>query len=160
MKFGFENRKHLTGADLAVRVMQIAALLPAPYVIAIPGYPALISRRGVLSGLFDLGLSALPRLETLGLSALYHLTLSELAVYFAALGFALILGIASKRLLERFPRAARLMFAALIVLDLVLRLIPLNVNRAFGLAYGIAGFAVRLGCLALILLDLRAAKQQ
>lgn len=160
MKFGFENRKHLTGADLAVRVMQIAALLPAPYLLAAPGYPSMLTRHSFLSTLFKLGLSVLPRPETLGLSLLYRLTFSELAVFFAPLIFALILGLASKRLFQRFPRAARLAFALCVAVDLILRLLPLSINSAFPAACGIIGFAVRLGCLALILLDLRAAKQQ
>lgn len=159
MKFGFENRKHLTGADLSVRVMQIAALLPAVYLITIPGYPAITTQRSVLSALFDLGFSALPRLETLALSFLYRKTASEMVLYFVMLIAALALGLAAKKLLERAPRTVRLVFAALIAVDLVLRLLPMRFNTVFGLPCAIAGFAIRLGCLVLILLDLRAEKQ-
>ena len=63
-------------------------------------------------------------------------------------------------LFQRFPRAARLAFALCVAVDLILRLLPLSINSAFPVACSIIGFAVRLGCLALILLDLRAAKQQ
>jgi hypothetical protein len=159
MRFGFENRKHLTGTDLYVRVMQIAALLPAVYLITIPGYPAITTQHSVLSVLFDLGFSVLPRIETLALSLLYRATASEIAMYFAMLIAALVLGLAAKKLLDRAPRTVRLVFAALIAVDLILRLLPLRFNAAFGLPCAIAGFGIRLGCLALILLDLRAAKQ-
>ena len=159
MKFGFENRKQHTGADLYVGAMQIVSLLPALYILVGPSYPALFVRKSVMSVLFDLGFSALPRLETLALSLLYRLTASEVTTFFVLVGGALVFGLAAKKLLSRAPRATRLVCAALIAVDLVLRLLPLRCNTAFGTPCAIAGFAVRLACLILILLDLRAAKQ-
>ncbi len=157
MKFGFENRKHRTGADLCVRILQIASLLPALYMLVVPGYPGIVTHRSVLSVLFDLGFSALPRLETLALSLLYRRTGSEIMMFFVLLIAALAFGLLSRRLLERFPRATRLVFAVLICVDFILRLLPLRVNTAFGLPCAAVGFAAQLGCLALIALDLKAA---
>ena len=160
MKFGFDDRKHLTGGGLYVRVMQVAALLPMLYVLIAPSYPPILTQRSLLSVLFDLGFSALPRWETLGLSALYRVTGSEIAMYFALLIPALVFGLAAKRLPEKHARTARIVCAALVASDLLLRLLPLKCNTAFGFSCAAAGFAVRLGCLILLLLDLRAAKQQ
>ena len=160
MKFGFESRKQLTGADLYIRMMQVAALLPVLYVFTAPGYPAILTQRTVLSALFDLGLSALPRGETLALSLLYRKTASEIAMYFAMLFAALAFGLAAKKLLERFPRTFRTVCVALVGADLILRLLPFRCNMAFGLPCAIAGFVIRLICLALLLQDLRAARNR
>ena len=159
MKFGLDTRKQLTGADLYVRAMQIAAILPVPFVFVSPGYPALLTQNSVFSAMFDLGLSILPRAETFGLSLLYRGAVSELAAYFAMLIWALAFGLIMKPLLQNFPRAVRLVCIGLIAADLVVRLLPLHCNQIFALPYAAAGFAVRLGCLALLLLDLRAAKK-
>lgn len=159
MKFGFENRRQLTGADLYVRIFQVASLLPALYILILPGYPGIVTHRSVLSALFDLGFSALPRTETLLLSLLYRRTGSEILMFFALLLAALMFGILSKRLLARTPRATRLVCALLICADFALRLLPLRVNTAFGQPYSAIGFAVRVLCLALIAMDLNAAKQ-
>lgn len=161
MKFGVNIRGKLTGAELAVRVFQIASLLPLAYMLLASGYPYLFTRYGLFSVLFDLGLASLPRVEAFGLSALYRLTSSELAVYFVLLGFALAFGLLMNALLkggEKKPRVSRAVWAALIALDLVSRLVPLPFAE-LPLYARILGFAVRLACLALILLDLRAAKR-
>lgn len=160
MKFGLNDRKYLTGGGLYVRILQIAALLPVLYVVVAPSYPPILTQRSALSVLFDLGFSALPRWEMLGLSALYRVTASEIAVCFALLIPALAFGLAAKKLPEKHARTARLVCAALVAADLVLRLLPLKFNTAFGLPCAAAGFALRLGCLLLLLLDLRAAKKQ
>ena len=159
MKLGFDDRRHVTGAGLHIRILQIAALLPVPYFLLVPSYPAMTTRSTVFSLLFDLGFSALPRWEVWGLSWLYRVTTSEMVVFFTMLLAALALGLAAKTLLGRSPRAVRLVLAALVAVDLVLRLLPLGINTAFGLPCAVCGFAVRLAGLALLLLDLRAAKR-
>ena len=161
MKFGVNIRGKLTGAELAVRVYQIAALLPLGYMLLASGYPYLLTKNGLFSVLFDLGLASLPRAEALGLSLLYRRSASELAVYFTMLALALTVGLLANALLkggEKKPRVSRAVWASLIALDLVFRFIPLPFAE-LPLYARIVGFALRLGCLALILLDLRAAKR-
>ena len=157
MKFGVGIRRKLTGAELSVRITQLASLLPCLFILSVSGYRGLFAQRGFIPALFDLGLSLLPRWEALGLSLLYRLTSSELAFYFSMLAIALILGLVSRPLLgEKLGVAGRKVYAALIAADLILRLIPARFNLAFGLPMSIAGFAVRLNCLVLVILDLTA----
>ncbi len=163
MKFGFDGRRRLTGTDLAVRIFQIASLLPVFYFFAVAGYPAILTQRGFFSGLFRLGFSILPRLESLAISAAYRFSSSEMVVCFGMLAVALAVGVIMKRrfrLSGPASRPMRLFCAAFIAVDLVLRLLPLHFNRAFGTPAAIAGFAVQAVCLALVLLDLRAARAE
>ena len=108
MRFGLENRKVRTGADLYVAILQIASLLPGLFLIVVPGYPSLLTRRGLLSELFRYGLAALPRAEALGLSLLYRVTASEVVVFFVMVGGALIFGLAAKKLTGKLPRGFRI----------------------------------------------------
>ncbi len=161
MKFGLEEKKRMTGAGLYARAFQLTALLPVLYFFAVPNYMPVITKPGILSFLFDLGISALPRSEALILSCVYRLTSNEIIVHFAILLTAFAFGIAANKLLKGSPktaRTARIVFAVLIGADLLIRLLPLRFNIAFGLGTAIAGFAVRLVCLMLILCDLRAAR--
>jgi uncharacterized membrane protein YqaE (UPF0057 family) len=160
MTFGLNEKARMTGAGLYARVFQIASLLPPVYIFLVSGYMALISRKGLFSILFDLGISALPRAEVLALSWVYRLTSSEVIVHFALLILGFVFGLVVTRLLkkEKAARGTRRVLAVLIAADLVLRLIPLRFNLAFGPAAAIAGFVIRLGCLALLLLDMRAAR--
>jgi hypothetical protein len=160
MKFGVGLRRKLTGAELSVRVMQAASLLPCLYVLSASGYRGIFAQPGVFSSLFDLGVSLLPRWEALGLSTLYRLTSSELAFYFVMLALALIWGLVSRPLLgERHGVAGRKLYAALIAADLLVRLIPLPFNLTFGRPMAAVGFAVRLVCLVLVVLDLLAHRR-
>ncbi len=163
MKFGINPIRKLTGAELSVRIMQIAAILPAIHVFMIAGYPSLITRRSFFSFLFDVGICTLPRLEVLGLAAFYKLTSSEIAFNFAVLVFALAFGLAAKPLLrgnEKRAVVSRCVFAVLILADLIVRFIPLQINTVFGVAPAIIGFVIRLACLVLIILDLMAWKRR
>lgn len=155
------RRKRRSGAERYVAVMQLAALLAGVYLLVIPGYPALLTHRSPLSAVFLLGMSALPRWEAAALSLLYRLTTSEVAVFFGMVGGALAFGLAAGRLLssERTARPARVILAALIAAELVLRLLPLRWNAVFPLPYAIAGFVLRLGCLVLVLRDLRVSSK-
>lgn len=157
MKFGVDLRKTLTGAELSIRIQQICAILPVLYLFAAASFPLALTRRNFASVLFDLGFSALPRLEALGISLLYRITRSEVLVNFLLLGFALALGLAAGALLHgKAARAARRFLVVWIAVDLLLRLLPLGLNRAFGLPAAILGFALQLLCLVLCVLDLRA----
>lgn len=159
MKFGVDLRKSLTGAELSVRIQQICALLPVLYLFAGSGFGGVINRRSVLSLLFDLGISSLPRAESLLLSLLYRLSRSEVLVNFVVLGFALLLGLVAAPLLRgsrKRGRITRWVLAGLAVADLLLRLLPFSFNRSFGTVPALVGFAVQALCLALVLLDLRA----
>ena len=161
MTFGLDDKRRMTGAGLYVRVFQLASLLTPVYIFLVSGYMAIISRTGVFSVLADLGYSCIPRAEALLLSWAYRLTSSELTVHFGLLVFAFVFGLVVMRLLKKQSTAlwTRRVLAVLIAVDLLIRLIPLHFNLAFGLAAAIAGFAVRLGCLILILLDLRAHRK-
>ena len=156
--FGTDIRKALSGADLYVRVFQILSLLPVLYMFVAAGYPAVMTSRSLFSVLFDAGMSALPRAESLLLAALYRHTSSEICVYFALLAAALLLGILGNRCFRdnhNSGRTTRFVFAGLIAADLIIRLLPFACNSTFGLPAAVFGFAVRLACLGLIILDLR-----
>ena len=161
LRFGVGLRGSLSGAELSVRILQGAALPPALFILLVSAYPPAMLHRGVAAVLFELGLSALPRWELLLLSLLYRLSGSEVLLAFALLVFALVFGLIAGRLLrsKRSAVTARKVYAALVLADLALRLLPFRFNLAFGLPFVIAGFLLRLGCLALVWLDLRAAKK-
>lgn len=161
MKFGLYRRHAFTGSEIYVLVQQAAALLIAPFMLLSSGYVGLFTSRGLFSLLFDAGLSVLPRAETLALSLAYRRTESELVVFFSVLILALALGLVSGKLLrgERTGVAARVVLAVLLCADLLLRLLPFSFNDAFGVPSAVLGFAVRLVCLVLVLLDLRAIRR-
>lgn len=158
VEFGIDIRRKLTGADIYVRIFQICSLLPLPYIFVATAHPAIVSTRNLLSILFDFGMCLVPRAEAFGLSYLYRLTSSEVAVYFVLPIMALALGIAADRMLRgnpaasvRFHKAA----AALIILDLAIRIIPVKANFAFGIPAAILGLMVRAACLYLVIRDLK-----
>ena len=161
MKFGLYYRHAYTGSDLYVLVQQIAALLIAPFMLFSSGYTGLFTSRGLLALLFDAGFSVLPRAEALALSLTYRRTESELIVFFSVLVFALALGLVYGRLLhgEKSGVVTRVVLAVLLSADLLLRLLPFSFNGAFGISAAVLGFAVRLACLVLVLLDLRACRR-
>ena len=159
VEFGIDIRRKLTGADLYVRVFQICSLLPLPYMFVATAHPAILSTRNLLSMLFDTGISALPRIEAFALSGLYRMTSSEVAVYFVILAVALALGVTAGRVLRGEPeRSIRFhkAIAALLALDLVIRVIPVRANIAFGIPAAVFGFALRAVCLYLVMKDLRS----
>ena len=119
IRFGLYERGALTGADIAVRVMQICAVAASIFTFITPGYLSLFTKRGVLSTLFELGISSMSRAFTVGLSYVYRLTGSEPAMHFALLGGALVFGLVMNALLRGKPKAgiaARVVFALLILL--------------------------------------------
>ena len=161
IEFGIDIRRKLTGADLYVRIFQICSLLPLPYMFLARPHPPILGTRNLLSVLFDTGMCALPRLEAYALSYLYRQTLSEVAVYFVILAFALALGSISARLLRGNPEASvrfHKAIAVLIALDLVVRVIPIKANIAFGIPLAVISFAVRVVCLYMVIRDLKAAR--
>ncbi|MBE6018999.1 MAG: hypothetical protein E7230_01475 [Clostridiales bacterium] len=163
VEFGIDIRRKLTGADLYVRVFQICSLLPLPYMFVATAHPAILSTRNLFSILFDTGISALPRIEAFALSGLYRMTSSEVAVYFVILAAALALGVTAGHVLRGDPeRSIRFhkAIAALLALDLVIRVIPVRASIAFGIPAAVCGFAVRAVCLYLVIKDLRTETQR
>ncbi len=159
IKFGIDIRRALTGADLYVRCFQIASILPLFYIFTISSYPLIMTTVNPLSVLFDLGICMIPRTEAFLLSLLYRKTGSELFVYFLLLIIAIAVGFAAGRILRGNAALSVRVHKIVIVLigsDLILRLLPLAGNRAFGLVPQIAGFLLRLICLVLLVSDLRA----
>ena len=160
MKFGIDVRGRLTGADLAVRIVQIAAGLPMLYLMILSGMPALLTQKSPVTYLFSLGVCAVPRAVALGLSALYRQTGGEVLFSMLLVAAALAFGVVMNRLLhsER-GRTTRVVLAVLIAIDLILRLLPLGFTKAFGLPCEIIAFALCAVSLVLVLLDLRAGRK-
>lgn len=163
MKFGINNNKKLCGASLYIRAFQIVSLIPLLYILTGSGYPALFTKKGILSVLFDFGISALPRAEALAVSAIYSKTASEVFVYFIIIVFAFVFGIAANSIIKKSRRAgiaARIVFAAFIAADLIIRLLPFGFNSTFGIPAAVFGFVIRLAMLILILLDFGFDKKE
>ncbi len=162
MKFGLGFRKKLTGAELAVRIIQIAALLASLFTAILPGYLGLMKGGNLFSALFELGISACPRVGALAVSWAYRLTSSEVVLHFALLAFALGFGLAMGALLNGGPKTAlisRAVFAVLLAADIIVRFLPLKMNSAFPPVYNAIGAAVTVGCLALTVLDIVFARR-
>ena len=163
IRFGIDVRRQLTGADLYMRIFQICALLPLPYLFLAWAHPVILETRNPVAAMFDIGICALPRVEAFALSCFYRAKLSEMTVYFVILIIAIALGFAAVNILRGNPEISIRMhriFAVLIACDLVIRLIPVKANIAFGLPAAIAGFAARAVCLWLIMFDLKAYKAE
>ena len=159
IRFGFDSKKTLTGADAYVRIMQTAAMLPAAYILIASGYLYVFAVNGLLSLAFDIGITALPRWFVLILSFVYRKTASEVIVFFMMTAGALVFGLILDRLLkgkEEIQKKLRCILIALIAVDLILRIIPLGFAAQFGTAVSIVGATVRIACLGLLLMDLRA----
>ena len=161
IRFGVGVRNALSGGELAVRAGQVFSMVCAFFLLAASAYRPMMLHRGVFAILFALAASALPRWWLLILALIYRVSGSEVILAFAFLVPALAFGLAAGRLLreKRFAGRARKVFGALILAELVFRLLPFRFNLAFGLPSAILGFLLRLGCLILILLDLRAEKK-
>ena len=160
MKFGIDIRGRLTGADLAVRIVQIAAALPMLYFVILSGWLALLTQDTPLTYLFSLGVCAIPRAVAIGLSVLYRHTGGEVLFSMLLVAAALVYGVVMNRLLHSDRgRMVRIVLAALIAADLIVRLLPLGFAQAFGLPCEIIAFALRAASLALVILDLRAEKK-
>ena len=162
MKFGFRHPKKLSGAGLYVCIMQIASLLPVLYIFIASGYMSVLTKRNVLSFLFDVGVSILPRAETLAVSELFRLTSDEILICLVLPLIALIFGLVVNPLLKSKSRAAlvtRIVLIVLIAADIVIRLLPFRFNHVFGTVPSVIGFIVRLGCIALIAADIVAERK-
>lgn len=163
IQWGINDRKITTGADLYVLIFQITSLIPLPFMLAVTGYPAVMTSDNVLTFLFKTGIMALPRTEALALSFAYRALASEMVVYFAMPVIAFVLGILFKRLLKGSFRASRVLRIILLILigcDLIFRMLPFSFNYSFGIAPAVIGFLIRLACLILIILDLRCSRYQ
>lgn len=159
--FGIDPRRKLNGSDLYVKAFQIMSMLPVLFVAVASGDLKLFSSGGPLAWLFELGMSALPRPETLGLSYIFRETSSEVIMTFVMLAIGLILGLLSNKIFreeEKRGVAARKVFMALIAIDLIVRLLPMDFNRVFGLPVMAIGFVLRAACIAALYMDLKAYK--
>ena len=162
MSFGFD-RKKLTGATLALRILELSSALLPLYAMAAVGYPRLLTVESVFSFLCRLGASLVPRVWLWGLGWLYKLTAKEFLVCFALLVPALLIGLGADNLLRaraETARRARIGLAAFLALEIVLHLLPLRINSVFGAAENLIAAAVLVLCLVLTLLDLRAEKNK
>ena len=158
LNFGLDVRRGLSGAALYVKLFQLISILPLPYIFIATVYMGITGSTNVFSVLFDIGMAASPRAEVMLLSYIYRITGSECLVYFALPVIALILGLIADRVLTgdvRRSLAIHKVAAALIAADLILRLIPVHANIAFGLPAAIFGFLVRAACLFLVIRDTR-----
>ena len=138
-----------------VVVFQVTSLLMIPYLL----FATDLSAAGGTtfpSALYDFAASSLPRAEMLLLSTLYRTTESEIFFYFALCLAALVFGLVASKCLKgnKSAKIFRIVCAAAIVCDLILRLLPFRFNSLFGTAPAVVGFAVRLICLGLIVKDL------
>ena len=157
--------KKLSGFEIYVLIYQVISLLPLVYIFTATGSLAVFTKESFISRMFDFGVSCQPRLLMLLLSWLYRASMSEMAVYFFFPVVALIWGLLTKHLLYegrsregRLANKLRYAVIALIVLDLVLRLLPVRMNQIYSIGFQIAGFAVRAVCLGCIVFDIRKAK--
>lgn len=162
MKFGTSYKNRFSGAWLSVRLFQAVSILPAVFFFVASGYRGILYEKGILSFLFSLGFCSLPSGETMGLSALYRLTGSEILIHFILLGFALFAGL----LLDRFLRASdktgrvlRVVLISLCAVDLPLSFI-LPLRGAFGWPAVVCGAAFRLCLIGLIVADFIAARKE
>ncbi|MBR6918583.1 MAG: hypothetical protein IKN38_10400 [Clostridia bacterium] len=149
------NIKLPSMTKIYVVTFQLSALIMLPYML----FATDLSGAGtssVVSFLYDLGASALPRGEMLLLSTLYRVTRNEIVLYFALALIAFVFGLAAGKCLksDKSAKIFRFVCASLIICDLAVRLLPLRFNSVFGTVPAIVGALIRLACLALVAKDL------
>ena len=155
------KKNALSGSLIYTRVFQVSCLLPLVYIFAVSGSGRIITEKGILSFLFDLGVSLLPRWLSLGLSCIYRLLGNEVILYFLLALIALAFGFIAKPLFSgRKSGAVRIIFLVLICADLILRFVPLGFRPSFGLTVTVISFAVRAVCAGLLLFDIITAKKK
>ncbi len=155
------KKNTLTGSLIYTRIFQVSCLLPLVYIFAVSGSGQIITEKGILSFIFDLGVSLLPRWFSLGLSYIYRLSGNEVVLFFLLAFTALIFGFLAKSLFSgRKKGAVRIVFIALVCADLVLRFVPLGFRPSFGLTVTVISFAVRAVCAGLLLFDIITAKKK
>lgn len=150
------KKRAFSGARLAVAAFQIACIIPALFVVLASVYPYAMAAGGGYALFCDLGVVSLPRWLALGVSLLYRMTKSEVALALALPAAALALGIALKVLLDggRTARITRIVLAVAIGADLVLRIWPLSWISPYGWGCAVFGFLFRAACLGLVIWDL------
>jgi len=163
MKFGINSRKHITGATVYMYAFQTVSLFPLFYILIAIGYLGIFSSNNILSYLFDFGIAAIPRYEALLVSLIYRKTLSEIVVFYVIIGIALAFGLVLNRLLKGNEKTAiitRITLIVLIVIELIMRLLPLSFNSGFGLIESVIALIFRIIFLVLIVIDLVAYKKE
>ncbi len=152
MKELIARLKKLSGTEKYVLLVQAASLLPLLYFIIGSGEAVTYTSEGILSFLFGLGMAFLSRAEVTCLSLLYRSTGNELLVYFAILAAALVFGLVMKRLLGGEERTRRITEATVfifVVIDIVIRTLPIGINAGEGPQFMIPGLLFRALCLFL-----------
>lgn len=155
--------KKLGKTQYYVRIFQITTLLPLLYIFVASAQASLFVYGGFPGILFDLGIGCLPRAEVYLMSVAYHLTRNELVIYFGILVYALVFGMVINRLLSgksRTKHVTRMVLAACIGCDLIVRLLPIRLNTVLPVGYLIAGLAVRAVCLWLVLSEEAEARKK
>ena len=148
------NRKKYTGRELYLYIFQTVSLLPLLYMLLFTGMFSIITNHNLFGFLFDLGLVCLPKIEFWILSRLYHETLNEILVFFLMPCIALILGrMINRKFSEKDGNSLNTILVFLLLIDLILRLLPLAINTSFPVCLQIIGFAVRSWLLTMILKD-------
>ena len=61
IRFGLDNKKGLTGADLYLKIFQVSSLLAAGFILLTAVYPPAMTSRNLFTALFSLGLLSLPK---------------------------------------------------------------------------------------------------
>ncbi|MBQ7715197.1 MAG: hypothetical protein IJT70_04930 [Clostridia bacterium] len=138
-------------------LFQFISLLPLPFIMLSTSSHSIYDGKGILGVLCSLGISSLPRAEALGISYVYRLVLSELAVYFLLLIIAVIFGFVMKKLISSSDRCARItltIVACLIFTDILIRFLPVRFNTLFGPVYWAVSILIRAAFLILVLTDL------
>ncbi len=156
MKMRKKDKKFLP-TRVYVILFQIISLLPLPYIMLSTSSHSIYDGKGIFGVLCSLGISSLPRAEALGISCVYRLVLSELAVYFMLLVAALILGVAVKKLISVSDKCAKITLTALSVLifaDIIIRFIPFRFNKIYGPVFWAVSVLIRAVFLILVLSDL------
>ncbi len=150
-----KNRPY-SGTKIYVVIFQLMSLIPLVHILYASGSSTGLIAPGVTSALFDTGISALPRCETLLLSLFYRLTGSEIFVYFALAIVAFVFGVVMKILLssKKTSGVTKYVAAALIFCDIVVRTLPFRFNFVFGTVYYVIGLVIRIVCLALVISDI------
>ena len=155
-------KRPYSGTKIYVLIFQVASLLPLLHILYTSGVSDGIMPHGITSVLFDLGICALPRCETLLLSTAYRMTLSEVFIYFALAVIAFIYGVVMKKLLSSKKTSAvtKYVAAALIACDVAVRALPFRFNFIFGTLYYVLGLVIRLACLALVVSDILISRKK
>ena len=155
-------KRPYSGTKIYILIFQVASLLPLAHILYTSGVSDGVIPHGLTSVLFDIGICALPRCETLLLSTVYRITLSEIFIYFALALIAFIYGVVMNKLLslKKTSSVAKYVAAVLIACDIAVRALPFRFNFIFGTLYFVIGLVIRLTCIALVVSDIIISRKK